>query len=217
MSAPNRARRRLLSGGALLLGASAIGGLGRARAQEAATGIPGMAPAPDAASTGDVPPVAVLNDTPAMDARPRRLALYNLHTDESLEIEYHRDGVYVPRALDALELLLRDFRTGERHAMDPALFDVLHELAGKLGVDPEFKVISGYRSPATNAMLHERSSGVASRSMHLQGKAMDVRLAGVDCAVLATSGLALARGGVGYYRRSDFVHLDTGRVRSWRG
>jgi len=191
---PDRTRRGLLAGGALLLGATACGVLApRARAQE----LESLTPAPGAPS--------------------RRLVLHNLHTDESLEVEYHRDGAYVPQALDALEDLLRDFRTGARHPIDPALFDVLHEVAGRLGVDAEFRVISGYRSPATNAMLHERSAGVASRSMHLEGKAIDVRLAGVDCATLATSGLALARGGVGYYRRSDFVHLDTGRVRSWRG
>jgi|SRR5579883_1599229 len=186
----NPGRRSLLSGAALVLGASALGGLGsRARAEA-----PADSPAP-----------------------ARRLALYNLHTDESLEVEYHREGAYVPEALTALEGLLRDFRTGDRHPMDPALFDVLYDVAARAGVDPQFRVISGYRSAATNAMLHERSHGVASRSMHLQGKAIDVRLARVDCAALATCGLALGRGGVGYYRRSDFVHLDTGAVRSWRG
>lgn len=149
--------------------------------------------------------------------RPRRLVLRNLHTDESLEAEYWREGAYVPEALDALGTLLRDFRTGERHPIDPALFDILDAAAARLGIDPEFGVISGYRSPQTNAMLHERSSGVATRSLHLQGRAIDVRLARVDCADLASAGLALARGGVGYYRRSDFVHLDTGAVRTWRG
>jgi uncharacterized protein YcbK (DUF882 family) len=183
----NVSRRRALAGGAWVLGASAAGVFG-ARARAQDTCEP-----------------------------PRYLALRNLHTDERLEVEYHREGGYVPQALDALTMLLRDFRTGDTHPMDPALFDVLHDSAQRLGVEPKFGVISGYRSPATNAMLHEASSGVASHSLHLEGRAIDVRLSGVDTAALAGMGLALARGGVGYYRRSDFVHLDTGRVRSWRG
>jgi uncharacterized protein YcbK (DUF882 family) len=202
-------RRRALSAGAWVLGASAAGALGmRARAQgamaEGTAGESAPTPTPD------------LTATRILDA-PRYLALRNLHTDERLEVEYHREGGYVPQALVALTTLLRDFRTGDTHPIDPALFDVLHAAARHLGVEPQFGVISGYRSPATNAMLHEASSGVASHSMHLEGRAIDVRLSGVDCAALASTGLSLARGGVGYYHRSDFVHLDTGRVRSWRG
>ena len=147
----------------------------------------------------------------------RRIALLNLHTGERLDIEYCRDGAYVPQALVAIENCLRDFRTGERHPMDPHLMDTLVDVAHALRVAPTFSVISGYRSPQTNAMLHEHSTGVASRSLHMDGRAIDVRISGVDCADLAAQALDLKRGGVGYYRASDFVHLDTGAVRSWKG
>ena len=101
--------------------------------------------------------------------------------------------------------------------MDPGLMDYLVDVAHAIGVDPKFSVISGYRSPQTNAMLHERSAGVAQRSLHMQGRAIDVRMSGVDCADLAARALELTRGGVGYYRSSDFVHLDTGAFRTWKG
>jgi uncharacterized protein YcbK (DUF882 family) len=147
----------------------------------------------------------------------KRVALKNLHTSERLDIEYFREGAYVPDALSAIEVLLRDFRTGERHSIDPSLMDYLVEVAHALGVDPAFTVISGYRSPATNAQLREKSTGVAQRSLHMQGRAIDVRVIGVDCAALAAGTLNLKRGGVGYYRASDFVHLDTGAFRTWKG
>jgi len=147
----------------------------------------------------------------------RRISLKNLHNPESLEVVYRREGEYLHEALARLEKLLRDFRTGEEHPMDPALFDYLYDAARATGVEPVFSVISGYRSARTNELLHERSSGVASKSLHMEGRAIDVRLAGVDCVKLASSALGLQRGGVGYYRLSDFVHLDTGRFRTWRG
>jgi uncharacterized protein YcbK (DUF882 family) len=148
---------------------------------------------------------------------PKRIALLNLHTGERLDIEYFRDGIYVPSAVAAIEVLLRDFRTGERHAIDPSLMDYLVQVAHAAGVDPAFSVISGYRSPQTNARLHEQSTGVAQHSLHIDGRAIDVRVAGVDCADLAAHALDLKRGGVGYYRKSDFVHLDTGAFRTWKG
>ena len=148
---------------------------------------------------------------------PKRIALLNLHTHERLDIEYFRDGIYVPQALSAIDVLLRDFRTGERHAIDPSLMDHLVRVAHAAGVDPAFSVISGYRSPQTNARLHGQSVGVAQHSLHIEGRAIDVRIAGVDCADLAARALALKRGGVGYYRKSDFVHLDTGAFRTWKG
>jgi uncharacterized protein YcbK (DUF882 family) len=147
----------------------------------------------------------------------RRIALLNLHTDERLDIEYSRDGAYMPAALSAIEVLLRDFRTGERHSIDPGLMDYLVQAARTAGVDPKFSVISGYRSAQTNARLHERSAGVARHSLHIEGRAIDVRLAGIGCADLAGHALDLKRGGVGYYRASDFVHLDTGAFRTWKG
>ena len=147
----------------------------------------------------------------------RRIALTNLHTGEDLELEYFRDGGYSGDALARIEKTLRDFRTGEMHAIDPHLMDYLVQVAGKLGKEARFSVISGYRSPQTNARLHELSAGVAQHSLHMQGRAIDVRMAGVDCAELADRAQRLQRGGVGYYRASNFVHLDTGAFRTWRG
>ena len=147
----------------------------------------------------------------------RRIALLNLHTDERLEIEYSRGGAYMPEALSKIEVLLRDFRTGERHVIDPSLMDYLVEVAHTLGADPSFSVISGYRSPLTNAVLHEKSAGVAQHSLHMEGRAIDVRMTNIDCAKLAAHAEDLQRGGVGYYRASNFVHLDTGAFRIWKG
>jgi uncharacterized protein YcbK (DUF882 family) len=147
----------------------------------------------------------------------RRLTLKNLHTPEVLDVVYRRGEQYLPEALAQVEVQLRDYRTGDRHPIDPQLLDTLYELAQRAGVGPVFSVISGYRSPQTNAMLHERSSGVANHSLHMEGRAIDVRLAQIDCADLAAKALEMKRGGVGYYRESNFVHLDTGRFRTWRG
>lgn len=147
----------------------------------------------------------------------RRIVLQNVHTPDSLDIVFRRGDLYVPGAMSAIEELLRDYRTGTQHPIDPQLMDYLHDVAWRAGVEPVFSVISGYRSPQTNRMLHERSSGVAVKSMHIEGRAIDVRLADVDCARVADRALAMQRGGVGYYRKSDFVHLDTGRFRTWRG
>jgi uncharacterized protein YcbK (DUF882 family) len=147
----------------------------------------------------------------------RRLTLKNLHAPEVLDVVYRRGEQYLPEALLQVEVLLRDYRTGDRHPIDPQLLDTLYEVARGAGVDPVFSVISGFRSPETNAMLHERSSGVASHSLHMEGRAIDVRLSRVDCADLAAKALEMKCGGVGYYRQSDFVHLDTGRCRTWRG
>ena len=147
----------------------------------------------------------------------KRIAFLNLHTDERLDIEYFRHGAYRPEALTAIEVLLRDFRTGERHVIDPHLLDYLVDVAHSLDAEPAFSVISGYRSARTNAGLRERSSGVAQHSLHMEGRAIDVRMVHVDCAKLAAHALNLQRGGVGYYRASDFVHLDTGPFRTWKG
>jgi uncharacterized protein YcbK (DUF882 family) len=149
--------------------------------------------------------------------KPRRIALVNLHTGERLETEYFRDDAYVPGALAAIDVLLRDFRSGEKHAMDPKLLDYLVDVAAQVNVSPAYSVISGYRSPETNERLHERSGGVSQHSLHMQGRAIDVRMSGVDCADLAARAQDLKRGGVGYYRASNFVHLDTGAFRTWRG
>ena len=151
------------------------------------------------------------------NAGSRRIVLQSLHTPETLDIAYRRGNDYVPEAIAAIQVLLRDYRTGAQHPIDPTLMDYLYEVAHRAGAPPVFSVISGYRSPQTNEMLHERSGGVASHSLHMEGRAIDVRLHSVDCASLAEKALAMQRGGVGYYNRSDFVHLDTGRFRTWRG
>lgn len=147
----------------------------------------------------------------------RRLALLNTHTGESLDLAYFADGGYLSEALSQLNHVLRDHRTGEEGAIDPALFDLLHRVGQAAHADPSFEVISGFRSPSSNETLRTQSGGVARNSLHLKGMAIDVRLRGVDCRRLTDLALELARGGVGYYPKSDFVHIDTGRVRSWRG
>jgi uncharacterized protein YcbK (DUF882 family) len=153
----------------------------------------------------------------APDAKSRHIALLNLHTGERLEIDYFRDDAYAPDALAAIEVLLRDFRNGEKHAIDPKLMDYLVDVAAQIGAPPAYDVISGFRSPETNERLHERSSGVSQHSLHMQGRAIDVRMSGVSCADLAACAEGLKRGGVGYYQASNFVHLDTGAFRTWRG
>jgi uncharacterized protein YcbK (DUF882 family) len=153
----------------------------------------------------------------ALPSRERAcsLTLLNTHTCESLCAAYRLGSEFDRDALARFSHLLRDHRDGSERPIDPPLFDILHDLAWRLGVDPHFEVISGYRSPETNALLHERSSGVASRSLHMDGKAIDVRLAGVKTRHLYDAALNLGRGGCGYYGKSDFTHLDTGRVRHW--
>jgi len=145
----------------------------------------------------------------------RELRFFHTHTSESLRIVYAENGSYVPEALDEINHLLRDFRSGDVHVIDPRLLDILHEVRQVTGSTGQFEVISGFRSPATNDMLRSQSSGVAQHSLHLQGQAVDVRLDGVPTGHLRRAALSLAQGGVGYYPSSDFVHLDTGRVRAW--
>jgi uncharacterized protein YcbK (DUF882 family) len=150
----------------------------------------------------------------ANTARKRALSFLHLHTDERLSLTYFEEGRYLPQALRRIHHLLRDFRTGDVHVIDPGLLDTLHALTGELG-EGTFEVISGYRSPTTNRMLRKHSDGVARKSMHLQGRAIDVRLTGLSTARLRDAAIGLGRGGVGYYPGADFVHLDTGRARSW--
>lgn len=147
----------------------------------------------------------------------RHLCLFNTHTSESQTVHYCADGQYLPEGLRKLDRLLRDHRSGEAHPIDPRLFDALHRLAELAGREPDFEVISGYRSPASNAMLNANSSGVARNSLHMQGRAIDVRLRGLPCTRLRDLAISMQQGGVGFYSKSDFVHLDTGRVRSWSG
>ncbi len=145
----------------------------------------------------------------------RQLSFYHTHTSESLTVTYFRESQYVPSALAELNQLLRDFRTGDAANMDPAVFDILFDIQIESGSTGTYQIISAYRSPATNEMLREKSNGVAENSQHLLGKAIDVRLTDVNTAELRDVALSLQRGGVGYYKELDFVHVDTGRVRRW--
>lgn len=156
-------------------------------------------------------PARLLADTRS----ERLLSFVHTHTGDRLTVPYFADGQYLRGGLQQLNDFLRDFRTGDEHAMDPGLFDILNDLRLATGSKAPFQVISAYRSPATNAMLHSKSRGVASGSMHVEGRAIDIRLADVRTSVLRDAALELRRGGVGYYADSDFVHVDTGRVRRW--
>lgn len=151
----------------------------------------------------------------APPAGERVLSFYNTHTGEHTRATYWADGGYVASELTSLDQLLRDFRSGEVAVMDPRLFDILYNLQQLVAVSGTFQVISGYRSPATNAQLRAHSGGVARNSLHMRGQAIDIRLDGVALRDLHRAALALRAGGVGYYPSSDFVHVDTGRVRAW--
>jgi uncharacterized protein YcbK (DUF882 family) len=145
----------------------------------------------------------------------RVLSLVHTHTGERLSLPYWADGAYLSDGLARIDGFLRDFRTGERHETDPALLDQLHALREATGSSAPFQVISGYRSPRTNEALRASRGGQARRSLHMQGRAIDVRLSDVSTAVLRDAALELGLGGVGYYRSEDFVHVDTGAVRRW--
>ena len=145
----------------------------------------------------------------------RAISFHHTHTGERLTAEYFSHGGYVSDALAAINRHLRDFRTGEEHVIDPALLDMLHRLAAVTETSKPFAVISGYRSPKTNLMLREKSTSVAASSLHMAGKAIDIRLADVPLPALRAAALDLKAGGVGFYPESVFVHVDTGRVRMW--
>jgi len=147
---------------------------------------------------------------------PRALDFLHTHTGEQLlGVEYFTGTRYLPSALDEVNHLLRDWRTDQIHPIDPTLLDLLHDLAQATGTRSPFAIISAYRSPATNAMLRSHSTKVSANSLHMRGQAIDIRLPDVSLNRLRAAALGLRRGGVGYYPDSDFVHVDTGRVRRW--
>jgi len=151
----------------------------------------------------------------ALAASERRLRFHHTHTNEKLDIVYRDASGHRPDALAQINRLLRDHRSGDAVAMDPAMLDILSELYEGHGSTGQFEVISGYRSPATNELLRTRSNGVAKKSMHMQGRAIDIRLTDIATSELRDAAIELGGGGVGYYARSDFIHIDTGRVRRW--
>jgi uncharacterized protein YcbK (DUF882 family) len=145
-----------------------------------------------------------------------RLRLHNAHTGERIDVVYRSDGVYLPEATAKLESFLRDRRTGDVRPVDPALYDLLDDLLSAVERPAsELDLVCGYRTPRTNEYLRRRTAGVAKHSFHMRGEAVDVRLPGTPTSRLRDAALALRRGGVGYYRDSDFLHVDVGPVRRW--
>jgi uncharacterized protein YcbK (DUF882 family) len=154
--------------------------------------------------------------TPSASDQDRALLLYNTHTGERIDIIYRHAGQYIPEALAKLDYFLRDHRTGDVRHFDPHLYDVLSDLTSAIGhPGGEIDIVCGYRTSTTNESLRAHSTGVAKNSNHIQAKAIDLRMPGIDTLKLRKAALALARGGVGYYPHSDFIHVDIGRVRQW--
>jgi uncharacterized protein YcbK (DUF882 family) len=161
-----------------------------------------------------LPPLTALG---AAASGSRALSFVHTHTGETLSVKYWCDGSYQNSCLSQLNHFLRDFRTNEAIVMDRQLFDILYGLQVLADRDATYEIISAYRSPKTNAMLRKHSSGVAEHSMHIVGRALDVRISGFSTRKLQQLALSTQRGGVGFYAKSDFVHLDTGRIRTWVG
>lgn len=153
---------------------------------------------------------------PSAGAPSYRLRMFHTHTGESIDVVYRKGETYIPQALNELNNFLRDHRTGDVHIYDPRLFDLLTALEKQVG-QPEavIDVICGYRTPWSNAFLREHSAGVALHSLHMEAEAIDIRIPGISTLTLRNAALALHLGGVGYYPRSEFVHVDVGRVRQW--
>jgi len=166
------------------------------------------------AGTALIPGVA-LADLRVPNPPERELKFYNLHTGESLNALYCDKGCYIDGAVKEINYILRDFRANEIKPIDPRLLDLLYTINRRLYTAEPFDIISGYRSPATNAMLAARSEGVARHSMHIEGKAADIRVPGRTLGQVWRAAIGLWSGGVGFYPRSDFVHVDVGRVRFW--
>jgi len=164
------------------------------------------------AATISISPVLYAKSKPVAE---RQLAFYNLHTGEKLSATYWANDNYIDTELQSINHLLRDHRSGEMQPIDKNLLDLLYVLQQTVDKNGTYHIISGYRSPKTNARLRQQSNGVAKKSLHMLGKAIDVRLPGVELNHLRKAALSLQAGGVGYYPKSNFVHLDTGRPRFW--
>jgi len=170
-----------------------------------------------------LPALAILVFLPAYATPPvgsallqYRVRFFHTHTGERLDIVYRQGDRYLPDALASLNRHLRDHRTGDVHSYDPQVFDLLHDLLAAVGKpNGEIDVICGYRTPQSNQYLRTHTNGVAEHSLHMQALAIDIRVPGVDTAKLRNAALSLHRGGVGYYPKSNFVHVDVGRVRHW--
>jgi uncharacterized protein YcbK (DUF882 family) len=152
---------------------------------------------------------------PVKAAAPRELVFSHTHTGEKLRVTYFDNGQYLQDALTEINYLLRDFRTREIIEIDPRLLDLVHLIKTTAGGNGTLQIISGYRSPATNAMLRATTSGVAKKSFHMKGQAIDIRLTDIKTRVLRDAAIAIGAGGVGYYPASDFLHIDIGPIRYW--
>ncbi|CAK8723777.1 Peptidase M15 [Candidatus Electrothrix laxa] len=150
-----------------------------------------------------------------LSVKPRTLSFYHTHTRECLDITYATSEDYDIEALSKINTYLRDFRTSEVHPIDPAVLDILWAIQQKMCCNSTYEIISGYRSPKTNQQLRQKSNGVAKRSLHMKGKAIDIRITGEKTKRVRDCAISLKSGGVGYYAKSNFVHIDTGRVRTW--
>jgi uncharacterized protein YcbK (DUF882 family) len=157
-----------------------------------------------------IPPVNAMETDDA-----RTLKFFHTHTGQTLEVTYYQNGLYLLEPMEELRDFLADWRNGETQEIDPKLMDILWKIQQTTGNRNTFEVISAYRSPGTNRYLRSKSKGVARNSQHIVGKAIDVRLRGLDTTKLRDIALELELGGVGFYAKNDFVHVDTGRVRRW--
>ena len=165
---------------------------------------------------GALPLSAQAGAAPAADGSARSIALRSANTGERLDVTYWHDGRLDLGALGRLDALMRDWRNDAVTHIDPALYDIIWSLGRAVGQDPEVTVLCGYRSPETNEMMIRAGRrGVARDSMHIQGRAADISVPGAGLGALRDAALALQAGGVGYYPSSNFVHVDTGAVRSW--
>lgn len=160
-------------------------------------------------------PDKALAAVPNVSSAEKALTFYNTHTGENMKAVYWRQSAYLPQALADVNHIMRDYRTGEVKEIDPDLLDLLFVLRQKLESTGPFHIISGYRSAETNSLLRVTSNGVAENSLHTDGKAIDIRIPGYELKTLQRAAIDLRRGGVGYYPRSDFVHVDVGRIRCW--
>ncbi len=147
----------------------------------------------------------------------KELHLYNVATHEDLKVIYWKEGLYIPEALAEINHIFRDFRTGKVKAINKELLDLLFNVRKNIDVDNPFHIISGYRSPGSNAILRQQQNNVATNSLHMYGKAVDIRVPGFSLRTLRREAMKLGKGGIGYYPRAKSVHLDIGEVRYWRG
>jgi uncharacterized protein YcbK (DUF882 family) len=156
------------------------------------------------------------HEASSSQGQDHRLRLFNTHTGERIDIVYRRGELYISDALAELDYFLRDHRTGDVRHFDPRLYDILSDLTSSVGhPGGEIDIVCGYRTPSTNESLRAHTTGVAKNSLHIQAEAIDLRMPSIDTLTLRKAALALHRGGVGYYPHSDFIHVDTGRVRQW--